>query len=61
MASEQKAAARVSVNQPAPPPKFNAGADRISALPEHLLLEILERLDLRKTATLPALALPPAP
>ncbi|XP_044421677.1 putative F-box/FBD/LRR-repeat protein At5g44950 [Triticum aestivum] len=55
-ASEQKAAARVSVNQPAPPPKFNAGADRISALPEHLLLEILERLDLREAVRAGALS-----
>lgn len=41
-------AAKVSINQSAPPPKLNAGVDRISALPDHLLLEILERLDLRE-------------
>ncbi|VAI63049.1 unnamed protein product [Triticum turgidum subsp. durum] len=48
MASEQKAANRVSINRPALPPKLNAGADRISGLPDHLLLKILERLDLRE-------------
>ncbi|XP_037454978.1 uncharacterized protein LOC119325336 [Triticum dicoccoides] len=56
MASEQKAAARVSVNRPAPSPKLNAGADRINALPDHLLLEILERLDLREAVRAGALS-----
>ncbi|VAI40304.1 uncharacterized protein LOC119306807 [Triticum dicoccoides] len=42
-----------------PPPKFIAGQDhddRISALPDHLLLDVLERLDLREAVRAGALS-----
>ena len=35
--------------------------EEAAALPDNLLRGILERLDPRKAATLPSLALPPAP
>ncbi|KAE8799223.1 hypothetical protein D1007_25349 [Hordeum vulgare] len=39
-----------------PPPELIVGDDRISALPDHLLLDVLERLDLREAVRAGALS-----